>query len=143
MADPISVAAGVIGIVTAAMQVSNLLIDFTRRTKHAPVLANIVLTEVDDIYAIMKQLQPFLLGLEIPDQSRTSLLQVDSVVAVLTSCVATFSELKELTDQLKARDLGFLERSKWVFKESAISGLVSRLQANKLSLSLMLNIVNG
>ena len=143
MADPLSVAAGVIGVVTAAVQVSKLLFDFTRRTKDAPKQATMVLAEVGDIHTIMAQLHPFVLGLEVPDQSRTCLIQVDSVIAILTGCVATFSELEELIDQLKAKDLGFLDRTKWAAKESVIAALITRLQTHKLSLSLMLTILNG
>ena len=143
MGEPLSVAAGVIGVATAAVQVSKYLIDFMRRVKNVPIQAATVLNEVNDIHAILEELRPFLLGLDIPNQSRTCLLRVDSVLAVLTSCVETFSELEELMDQLRVEDLGLLGRSKWVSKKPVIAALISRLQANKISLSLMLNILNG
>ncbi|KAL8685823.1 MAG: hypothetical protein Q9218_007522, partial [Villophora microphyllina] len=143
MGDPLSVAAGVIGVLTAAVQVSWLLNSFIRRAKGAPRQAKAVLTEVEHVHSAIVHLHPFLLGLESPDASRTCLLQVDSVLAILTGCVATFSELEEVIDQLKAKELGFLDRTKWISKESIIASLISRLQAHKLSLSLMLNILNG
>lgn len=143
MADPLSVAAGVVGVVTAAVQVSRLLNDFIRGTKDAPKQATFLLTEVGDVHGIIAQLHPFLLGFETPDVSRTCLVQVDSVLAILTGCVCTFSGLEEILDRLKAEDLGLLDRAKWASKESVIAGLLSRLQAHKLSLSLMLHILNG
>ena len=143
MGDPLSVAASIVGLVTAAVQVSAYLIEFKRRVKNVPIQAATVLKEVNDIYAILQELGPFLLGLNIPDQSRTCLLQVDSVLAVLTGCAETISQLTELMDQLRLEDPGLLGRSKWVSQKSVIAALILRLQANKMSLSLMLNILNG
>lgn len=45
MSDPPSIAAGVVGIITAAAQIFSLLIKFTRQSNSAPRLAGIVLTE--------------------------------------------------------------------------------------------------
>lgn len=143
MSDPLSVAAGVIGVVTAAAQISSLLIKFTKSTIAAPQQAKVVLVEVSDIGEILSQLQSFLLGLESPDRSRTSLLKVEKVVTIVGSCVLTFSELEKLLDQLKTEDLDLLDSLKWVRNESAIVGLIQRLQNHKASLSLVLDILNG
>ena len=143
MSDPLFVAAGVIGIMTAAAQISSLLINFTTQSKDAPRQAAIVLTEVTETRSILFHLQSFLLGTEPADQSRTSILQVDHVVAIVTGCVATFSELEEMLDSLKTKGMDILDRIKWARKQSAIMAIVMRLQTHKASLSLMLNIFNG
>ena len=143
MSDPLSVAAGVVGIVTAAAQISSLLIKFTISTIAAPQQAKIVLTEVSDIGVILSQLQLFLLGLDLPDRSRSSLLKVEKVVTVVSSCVLTFSELEKLLDNLKTDNLDILDCLKWARKESALTGLIQRLQNHKTSLSLVLDILNG
>lgn len=143
MADPISLAAGVVGILTAAAQISSLLIDFTRSSKDAPQTARAVLTEVDDISSTLSHLQSFLLGNEYSDRSRTQLLQVDQVVTIISGCVLTFSELEKLLDGLKAEGMGILDRVHWARKEKAISNLVQRLQNHKGSLSLILHVLNG
>lgn len=141
MSDPLSVAAGVIGIVTAAAQISSLLIKFTAKVKDAPRQASIVLTEVSDTSAILAQLQPFLLGLETPDQSRACLLQVESVIVILTGCVATFSELQQVLDSLEIDEMQPWDRLRWSRRESAIAALLTNLQTHKASLSLMLNVL--
>ena len=141
MSDPLSVAAGVIGIVTAAAQISSLLIKFTAKVKDAPKQASVVLTEVNDTSTILAQLQPFLLGLETPDQSRACHLQVEFVIAILTDCVATFSELQEILDNLSIEEMQPSDRLKWIRKASAIAALLTRLQTHKASLSLMLNVL--
>lgn len=143
MPDPLSIAAGIIGVVTAAAQISSLLIRFTRSTIAAPQQAKVVLTEVSDISGILSHLQSYLLGLDVPNRSRTSLLKVEKVVTIVSGCVLTFSELEKLLDELKTEDLDVLDCLKWVRKESAVKGLIQRLQNHKLSLSLVLNILNG
>ena len=143
MSDPLSVAAGVVGIVTAAVQVSKLLIDFTNGTTDAPRQATAVLEKVNSIHTTMSQLQPFVLGLQTPDQSRSCLIQVEAVIAILTGCVATFSELEQLLDNLKAEGLAFLDKMKWAKNKSTIDSLITRLETHETSLSLMLNILNG
>ena len=143
MGDPLSISAGVIGILTAAAQISTLLINFTRTSKDAPQIAHAVLMEVDDISSTLSHLQSFLFGNEYSDSSRTQLLQVDQVVTIMSGCVLTFSELERLLDGLKAEGMGILDRAHWARKEKAIGNLVQRLQNHKASLSLVLQVMNG
>ncbi|KAL8993870.1 MAG: hypothetical protein Q9169_006025 [Polycauliona sp. 2 TL-2023] len=142
MADPLSMAAGVIGILTAAAQVSQLLIHFTKNSKDAPHTARTVLTEVNEIRCTLLHLQSFLLGNETAEQSRTQLLQVDHVVTVVSGCVLTFSELENLLDTLETEDMGMRACIRWANKEKIIDSLIKRLQNHKGSLSLILQVVN-
>ena len=143
MSDPLSIAAGVVGLVTAAAHISITLTKFTRSTIAAPQQAQVVLVEVNDISAILSHLQSFLLGLNAPDRLRTSLLKVEKVVTIVSGCVSTFSELEKLLDEMKTENLDILDRLWWARKESAIVDLIRRLQNHKASLSLVLNILNG
>ena len=143
MSDPLSIAAGVVGILTAAAQISSLLIQFTKMSKNAPAQARIIITEVNDVSGILSHLQSFLLGNEFQDRSRTSLLKVDHVVTIVGGCVLTFSELEKFLDQLKVDGMGVLDCMKWAKKEQSMLALVQRLQNHKASLTLMLNILNG
>ena len=143
MADPLSAAAGIVGVLTAAVQISKLLIDFTKRTRDAPRQASQVLSEVNNVHTIMTQLQAFLFGLNTSDQSQACHVQVESLISVLTGCVATFSDLEELLDQMRGEDLTVLDRLKWAKKEPSIEALTSRLQIHKNSLTLILEIFNG
>ncbi|KAL8672932.1 MAG: hypothetical protein Q9168_002638 [Polycauliona sp. 1 TL-2023] len=143
MADPLSIAAGVIGILTAAAQVSHLLIDFTKNSKNAPQTARTVLTEVNEISGTLTHLQSFLLGSKAVDSSRTRLLLVDHVVTVVSGCLLTFSELESLMDTLKTEDMEIRDCVRWAKNEKSICSLVLRLQNHKASLSLVLLILNG
>ena len=143
MSDPLSIAAGVVGILTAAAQISTLLINFTKATRNAPSRARHIITEVNDISGTLSHLQSFLLGNEYSDTSRTSLLKADHIVTILSGCVMTFSELEKLLDGLETKDMRILDGMKWARKEKDIAALIQRLQNHKTSLSLMLDILNG
>ncbi len=116
-------------------------------SKGAPKSARTVLIEVNDISSILSHLQLFLSGDETFDQSRTQLLHVDQVLAIITGCVTTCSELEQLLDRLsvtaKANRMAALDRAKWARKEKTVSNLIQRLQNHKASLSLILNVLNG
>ena len=143
MSDPLSIAAGVVGIVTAAAQISALLTRLTKSTIAAPRQAQVILTEVSDIAGILSHLESFLFGLDAPERSITSLLKVEKVVTIISSCVLTFSELERMLDEMKTGEMDILDRLRWARKGSAILGLIERLQKHKASLSLVLNILNG
>ena len=143
MSDPISIATGVIGILNAATQLSSALIKFTRSAQGAPSVARQITTEINDVQAILTQMRPFILRREILDASRASMLKVDNVVRIFSSCVLTFSELERLLDTLKTHDMDTVDRIKWAKKESILLSYVQKLQNHKASLSLILNIINA
>ncbi|KAI4162786.1 MAG: hypothetical protein LQ342_003503 [Letrouitia transgressa] len=143
MSDPLSIAAGVVGILTAATQISTVLIKFIRANKEAPQQARNIITELNETNLILSSLQAFLLGSKSANESMTSLLKVENVVTVVSGCVLTFSELEKLVDDLKVEDPDVLDRMKWARKETIITGLIQRLQNHKASLSLILNVING
>lgn len=143
MADPLSIAAGVIGILVAAAHISSLLFEFTSTSKDAPQSARAVLTEVNDIKSTLEHLRSFLSGNECSDKSRTELLQVHQVVTIMSGCVLTFSELERILDGLKAEGMAMFDRARWARKEKVIGKLVQRLQNHKASLSLILHVLNG
>lgn len=143
MSDPLSIATGVGGLVTAAAQITVVLTKFTKSAISAPHQAKVILTEVKDIDGILSHLKLFLQGLQSSERSRTSLLKVEQVVTVVSDCVLTFLELEMLLDGMKTEDLDILDRLKWARKESTIMSLIQRLHDHKASLSLVLNILNG
>ena len=137
--DPLSVSASLIGVITAAVQVSGLLKEFIDNVKGAPESARNVLREVLDVSISLQQLQEFLLGKQVASIARTSFIMVEQVVVVLTDCVITFSELEQVLETSKAdRPMGIRDRLKWVSKEPAVIQVLGRLQASKASLNLML-----
>ncbi|KAI0972498.1 Rho GTPase activation protein [Xylaria arbuscula] len=142
MSDPLSVAASVIGIISVAAKVSTGLVGVLKKAHNAPSECRQLQLEVDNVQAILRQLQQFLLGTRKAPRSRTSLILVDQVITTLAACVATFSELDTFTEALQSEsDLKILDRLRWVSKESELKEILVRIESHKSSLNLMLTIL--
>ena len=140
--DPLSISAAVVGLLTAAAQVSAILITATRNVRNAPKHAQIILTEVNEITIILHQVQSFLNGATAVNRSGASLILVEQVIVVLAGCVMTFSELETVLNSLKTEgSLDTIDRMKWVRKDSTITAIIQRLQNHKISMNLMLTIL--
>lgn len=140
--DPLSIAASIIGITTAASQVSHLLKKFIDGAGGASTSARSVLIEVSGIYACLQQLQGFLLGEEEAARSRRSLIMIEQIIVVFTDCVAVFSELEQTLESIQTGEhMRVLDKLRWSSKENAISKLLFRLQSSKTSMNFMLNIL--
>jgi hypothetical protein len=140
--DPLSVMASVVGLLTAASNVSSILTAIKSGTKEAPQLVNHVLSEVKEVEISLSAIHKFLQGITSAPRRRIALIQLDQLIATLTDAVLTFSELEALVTPLEMRSkISTIERLKWVSKGDAISNIMQRLQRHKSSLSLMLNIV--
>ncbi|KAI3325590.1 Rho GTPase activation protein [Xylariaceae sp. AK1471] len=142
MADPLSVAASIVGLIATGAKISQVLASIVSRARHASRDCQNLQFEVESIQAILSQLQLFLLGTRRAPRSRTSLILVNQVITTLATCVTTFSELDTFTEALKSEsDLNILDRLRWVAKESEIKGILARLESHKSSLNLMLTIL--
>jgi len=128
MADLISIKMAVVGLLQVSSQMSTLLSIFINAVWDAPKQAKLVLTEVDETRAVLSHLQTFLLRMETVDLFRRTLVQIDEMVAILSGCVATFSELEATLDILLSRRTDFWDNLKWTRNESKIAGLIERIQ---------------
>ena len=140
--DPLSVSASIIGVLGAAAKVSSVLVTFVEKTKNAPDSVQELISEVNSLSAILTHLKVFLLGGANAARSRASLILVDQVFAALSECVVTFSKLEEVlgTFQNEAEWKVF-NRVKWALEESSTFRILRRLRSNKMSLMLMLTIL--
>ena len=142
MADPLSVAASVVGLITAAVQISKTITNLVERSRKAPKECSDARLEVDNIRAILTQLQLFVLGANKAARSRTSLILIEQIVTILAACVTTFSDLDEFVDTLDSDEkLGLLDKLRWASKAKSLSDIIAKLQMHKTSLTLMLTIL--
>ena len=140
--DPLSVTASIVGLLGAAGKITSLLYGVTTKVSNAPNLAKSVLTEVADVTTALEQLQTYVIGAADVPSSRSSLIMLEQLLVTLSGCVATFSELESLLDNLDlVSELRKLARVKWGLKESRIVAILQRLQNHKASLILMLTIL--
>jgi hypothetical protein len=136
------VAAGVMGLITAAVQASQSVTNIIQRTKMAPKECYDVRSEVDQIRAILTQLQAFVLGSSHASRSRSCLILVDQIVTTLSACVTTFSELDIFVEVLDTdAKMGLLDKLRWASKANTLMEMLQKLQMHESSLYLMLTIL--
>ena len=143
MSDPLSMAAGVVGLTQAAFQIVKTLTKIAVSAKNAPEQIAIALKEVTETSTILLQLQDFLFCLERANEDGASRVQIDHVVVILSGCIATYSDLEAFLDGIDLENLTVLDRLMWTKSERKVTDIVGRLQTHKASLSLLLIILNG
>lgn len=137
--DPLSIIASVAGILAVTTKTIKTLTAFSNNVKKSPSSAQNVLREAADLHVCVSQVQAFILGEQIAETSRMQLLMVEQLVVTLSNCVLTMSELDKILDSLKINQT-FTTRSRlrWIREEQNVNELLIRLQASKISLSLMM-----
>ena len=142
MADPLSVAASVVGLLAAGAQITKVLTKVMTEARDAPDECRKIKSEVDDIRNVLTQLQLFVVGTSCATKSRTSLILVDQVLVTLAACVTTFSELDTFAKDLQSdHTMGILNRLRWASKDKEIQAVLQRLESHKSSLTLMMTIL--
>ncbi|KAL2205613.1 hypothetical protein CC79DRAFT_1371416 [Sarocladium strictum] len=144
MADPLSIASAIVGILSAAGQVIKILGPYVSAAKDTPMTASTVRSEVINFRILLSALQGLLNNLDAATGARTSLVAIDDLVLVLTDGVLIFSELEASVSSLDATGTGrpsLSLRIQWVRKEKELSAIVNRLQSFKGSVLLLLNIL--
>ncbi|KAK4209267.1 hypothetical protein QBC37DRAFT_391391 [Rhypophila decipiens] len=149
--DPLSIAASIAGLLSAAGAVTKALAPYVAAARETPKVAVQVHSEMQSIAVILSALQVLTRNLGSIPMQRAALVQVDHVVAVLTDGVLIFSDLEDVVKSLDSLGdlslsitrLSLRSRLQWAWKESDITSLLARLQGFKLSASLILNILQS
>ena len=137
--DPLSIGSAVVGLIATAARVAPMLHHFVSHARDAPKSASQILDEMNSITSALEQLQIYLMGAYKTNAIRRSMINLRNIVATLTSCVTTYSDLEFMVN--KCMSNGEVKKFKWVINESDIEGLLNRVQAHKLSLVFMLTIL--
>lgn len=138
--EPLSIAASIVGLLTATAKISKTLKNFIGCVKNAPQLAEHVLVEVSNINASLTQVQNFLNSTNSRSQSRKQLVMMEQVVVILSTCVMAFSELESILESLSLEEptKKLWARVAWTRQESSLKLLLKRLRWSKISLTLVL-----
>jgi hypothetical protein len=134
--EPISLATSVWGLLRA----SENIISFLSSIAKAPSTVANVITECHALNALFLQIKDFISD---RDQQYRSRVDLDDLVATLTACVYTFSELERVLRSLVAttndgerNDYEFtFDKLKWKAKEKSIEKILQNMQINKSSLN--------
>lgn len=146
MADPLSIAASLAGLISVTIELGKILSPYVSATKETPQIALRVCSEIQSTQAILAGLQKLTGNLAWVKIQHATLISVDQLVAILTDGVLIFSELEDLIQSLIPRGsadqrLPLLVRLQWVREEGTLNSLLTRLQAFKSSMNLMLVIL--
>lgn len=137
--DPLSITASITGILTASIKVISIL----SLVHEAPEFIKAIGVEVNHIRIVVAALRKFLDRTRQLPPERAALIQIDDVVAILTQTVLTFSELEAFVRSAASRNslLRLRSRISWPWQQAGADRLLNRLQQHKLTLSLMLQII--
>jgi hypothetical protein len=139
--DPLSVAASVVGLLTAAGKMAQLLKGLTDLVD-APGSATAVMTEMNTMTGALQHLSDYLNGALSVPAGREQLVLLEHEAATLVGCVATYSELEAIIDSVHGgAEMGVVDCIKWTLKETEIRDIIQRIQNHKSSLTLMLSIL--
>jgi hypothetical protein len=140
--DPLSVTMAIIGLLTAADQISSTLQPLIKKAANAPREIKEMKSSVDGIRTVLSQLQLMLIGKSQVGRNRTSLILVEQIVITLSACVTTFSDLDVFVESLGTdANMGLLDRLRWVTKTSTIQEHMQKLEVHKSTLTLMMTIL--
>jgi hypothetical protein len=155
MADLLSITASIAGLIGLSGQIIsalNSLYTFGKSAKNAPESISRVLEEMQEMIGIFCQVQLFITGTgkKQPSQSRLSMISFHHLVATLSGCILVCStldkylgEVQGITDPTVSSNTKLVrERIRWeAWKESEVAVVLEELQRHKLSLNLMLSII--
>ena len=140
--DPLSALASVTGLIVVTAKVAKELSRLSKRSRRASKAIRHVENEVDIIRHTLEQLQPFVLGQN--PFSHGACILVEQLVVVLSTCVATFSELEVLVESLHHDEsTGIMDRLRWLQKEGDVIELCEKLRDHKASLTMLITILNA
>ena len=134
MADPLSLLASVSTITANFLRIGPMLWHFVEHTRDAPISASQIVAEIFSVDKTLENLKDYLLhgpGVNVASRSMLSF--------TLSACSATYLELERLVGRCVSG--GRVQKLKWVFYEEDIGGVLGRLQAHKLSLMAVVQIV--
>ncbi|KAK0747087.1 hypothetical protein B0T18DRAFT_165014 [Schizothecium vesticola] len=147
MADPLSVAASVAGLLTAAAAICKVLAPYASAVRDTPQVALQVRAEIEEASIFLGTLQGLASNLATLPTQRTLLIQVDHVVAILTNGVLVFSDLETCVGDLPTPDVSsapaLRRRLQWTRKENDLKPILGRLQGFKASVSMILGILQS
>jgi cell division control protein 24 len=146
MADPLSIAASLAGLLSITIELGKIFGPYVSAAKDTPQIALRVYSEIQSTQAILAGLQKLTGNLASTNIQHAALISVNQLVAILTDGVLIFSELEDLIQSLipqggAGQRLPLLVRLQWVREEGTLNSLLTRLQAFKSSMNLMLVIL--
>jgi hypothetical protein len=152
MRDYLSLAVSIAGLVGRSAAVLSSLYGLHKHSKDAPESLRRLIYEVQEMNSIFGRVQMFHMGTAKGDHDRLTMISVHHLEATLRGCVLVFSDLdtqihevagitadSSVTENKASR---VWERVNWsAWKESTIADVLEELHRHKVSINLMLGII--
>jgi len=128
MADPLSIAASVVGLVATAGKICAALTGLVSTVVDAPQSARDILVAVSEMRPVLEMVQELVDSISALPSNRKMLVRLDHVAITFSNCILTLSEIESLVP-LNPDD-GVLRRLKWsrLRNEQKVSRLLPRLE---------------
>ncbi|KAM7198889.1 Ras family domain containing protein [Naviculisporaceae sp. PSN 640] len=137
MADPLSIASAVVGLVATAGKISLALSTYISSAVDAPQSARDTLAAVEEVRLALDLVKGLIDTITNLPSNRRILVRLNHVAITFSNCVLTLSELESLVCY---KD-GIMHRLRWAWGEKKILRLLPRLESQKASLSLMVTVL--
>ena len=139
MADPLSIIASVVGLVTTSAKIASIAKQLYDSGRDAPASIRRIGEEMDQLHLIFGQVRMLLEGHEqkIPNRSRLTMLPLHHLMTILSGCVLAYSSLDEKLSKLAGA--GLRARLQWaLWTEAEAGGILVDLERHKSSLILII-----
>ena len=156
MTDPLSIAASIAGLWSVAEKILSMGYELCSTVKNAPDSIRAVIEEMRQMHCLFGQVQRLVSGTGIrPAHNRLMMISIYDLQTTLSSCVLVCDRLNKKLSEVLGLDspnppstpnrvVPARERVKWaLWGESEASAILGELQRHKLSLNLMLNILQS
>ena len=137
MADPLSIAISVAGLLATAGKICSVLSHFIGAATDAPQSAQAALNAVEEVRFALDMVKGLIDTITNLPSTRRMLVRLDHIAITFSNCVLTLSELESL---VSFKD-GIMHRLRWAWGEKKIMRLLPRLESQKASLSLMVTVL--
>ena len=151
MADPLSLVLGALPLAIQAVQASKALLGFMADIRGAPANIKAVSKEVHAFYNVLSSLSVVLKDQDVQtaiSRNNTLLETVETLIKPINNCRAILGQLSVKLEKLRSsytdtRDIrSSLVGVKWsLFSKNEISKLQRTLEAEKLTISVALNVI--
>jgi Fungal N-terminal domain of STAND proteins len=139
--EPLSTASAVLGIVTAGVKLSTALYEIVETISGAGDEITAVASDLSFFVVVVDELGQIF---ESPEKSYKDLLET-KVKDILKECREVFKGIQRMINHVDNREkpipIVFRQRVQWVFRESRVKAVKSRLESLKSTLGLMLQTV--
>lgn len=142
MADPLSIAASVAGLLTLAGSLYKQISIFTNGIQGVPQSAFALQLSVFEVRLALDSISGLMDSfLDVPPRRR-AMVQIDHLVICLTQLVLVFDELEDFV-RTWPEDIQFSRWKRWRFfaQDEKMTRLNSKIQQQKTSINLVLNVL--